>query len=94
MVVLLQEMKAVGDHNDVRISRVHLIQSVHAVRVGIVIQNEEEYNGFFLVAWFAVDQGNRAMLHLGSSHRLSVNVVELFDLECCLSGDGHTFSLA
>lgn len=72
----------------------HLIQSVHAIGKSLVVQDEEENYCLLFVSRFAVDESYGSVLHLGSPHRLRVNIVELFDLESGLASYAHALTLA
>jgi hypothetical protein len=72
---LLQEVEAVGNDHNIGVSRVHLVKGVEEVGEGLVVEDPQKHHRSFFMAVRAVDQGDRAVLHLSGSHGLSVDVV-------------------
>lgn len=87
LVLLLDELLAVSNDDDVGVAGVHLVESVHHHREGFVAQDEQNYGSFLLL--IAFDQSYRTVLHLTGSQCLSMDVVKFLYLQCCLFGNSH-----
>jgi hypothetical protein len=73
LVLLLNLLLAVSDYYHVCVSRMHLVESVHHHREGVVTQNEKNYCCLLLL--ITLNQSNGTVLHLAGAHRFSVDVV-------------------
>lgn len=73
LVLLLNQLLAVSDDDDIGLAGVHLVEGVHHHCEGFVAKDEQNYCSFLL--FIAFDQSNRAVFHLTSTQGLSMDVV-------------------
>lgn len=79
VVLLLDQVQAICEHDNISLTRVHLIKCIHHHCECIILEDKQKHYSLFIL--IALNQSNRAMLHLTSSHCLGMNIVQLFYLQ-------------